>query len=68
MLRVKPLIGWHSRGLNLIGGNPFLVPGGERRTVSVVKRRPVPKAIAFGGVATGSMNDIEHAIQAGNVK
>jgi len=33
-----------------------------------VRRRPVPKAIAFGGVATGSINDIEHAIQAGNVK
>ena len=38
------------------------------RTVSVVRRRPVPKAMAFGGVATGSMNDIEHAIQAGSVK
>ena len=41
---------------------------GSKLTVSVVRRRPVPKAIAFGGVATGSINDIEHAMQAGNVK
>ena len=37
-------------------------------TVSVVTSLPVPNAMAFGGVATGSINDIEHAIQAGNVK
>ena len=37
-------------------------------TVSVVNRRPVPKAIAFGGVATGSMKLSEQAIVAGSVR
>ena len=36
--------------------------------MSVVSRRPVPKAIALGGVATGSMKLSEHAIVAGSVR
>lgn len=36
--------------------------------MSVVNRRPVPKAIAFGGVATGNMKLSEQAIVAGSVK
>ena len=34
----------------------------------MVFNRPVPKAIALGGVAAGSMKDIEQAIVAGRVR
>lgn len=47
--------------------NPIIFITSPIRTMSLILIKPDPKTMAFGGVATGSINAVEHEIVTGNI-